>query len=156
MSQAIESTRQVSRLPEPASSSLAVLLTHIVNNHAAILQTPAGQVAHVSPVPAAMPASPSFQMTSSSSHHAHTSPAGKQAESGSDCVDLQYDNSNDQCSPGSVHSACVPTSIELRPFQQELVERIMQAGNAVIFLPAGRSKWKQRQLSRSTQQICDI
>lgn len=157
MSQVMDATRQASQPSESASSSLAVVMTHIIDSHAAIVQRLAGQVAHVPPpVPAVMPASPSFQMTSSSHHHAHTSPVEKQAELGSDCDDQQHGNSNDQCFSCSGHSAGVATSIELRPFQQELVERIMQAGNAVIFLPAGRSKSKQRHLSVSILQTCDI
>ena len=143
MSELLESTWQASRLSEEASSSLAVLLTQIVDSHANILQRLADQDADVPPVPAVPSASASFQMTSSSSHQAHTSPAGKQAESGSGCAHQQHINSNDQHSPSSGQSADVATpAVELYPYQQELVERFMQGGNTVIFLPAGTFKAK--------------
>lgn len=133
------SIRQSSDASEQASSALAVILTHISDSHAALVQRLAEQDAHhVLPVPAVLAAPPSIQNISSSSHQADSSPTGQQSDSVSDAAAQQHLNSSDKCSVVSSHFADVTTSIELCPFQQELVERIMHAGNTVIFLPAGR------------------
>lgn len=136
-----------------ASTALAVLLTHISHSYIALLQIVAQNNAqHVPPEPAVLPASPRYQTPSFSSQHAHMRTAEKQsepAEPASDCANHQHGSSVDQGYPGVSHSADVATPVKLCPFQQELAERIMQAKNTVMFLPAGVLHERKADLSMS-------
>lgn len=133
---ASESTCQSSHVSEQqASSALAALLTHISHSHAALVQQLTEQDTHHLPAShAALPTSPSSQMPSSSSH---VSIAGKHADAASECTSQQHASSKDQGCPGTSSYAHGAASVKLCPFQEELVERVMQADNTVVFLPAG-------------------
>lgn len=139
MPQSLGSTCQSSRLPEQhASTALAVLLTDISHSHNALVQTLAkGDAQHGCPVSALLPASPSFHMPSKSNHQAYMNTAGKQSDFMPDSASPQHVNSDDQGYPSISHSADVSAPVQLCSFQQELAERVMQADNTVIFLPAG-------------------
>lgn len=119
-------------------STLAVLLTHISHSYISLVQTVAtNDTLHAPPEPALLSASPSYHTPSFSTQHAHMRTAENQSEPASDSANHQHVSSEDQGYPGISHSGDVATPVKLCPFQQELAERIMQAKNTVMFLPAG-------------------
>lgn len=130
-----------------ASTALAVLLTHISHSYNALLQIIGkNDTLHAPPEPA----SPSYQTPSCSSQHAHMRTAQDQSEPASDSANHQHVSSKDQGCPGVTHSVDVATPVKLCPFQQELAERIMQAKNTVMFLPAGVPYERNTYLSMCT------
>ena len=120
------------------ANTLAVLLTHISHSYISLVQIVAkNDTLHAPPEPALLPASPSYHMPSCSSQPAHMRTAENQSEPASESANHQHVSSKDQGYPGVSHTADVAIPVELCPFQQELAERIMQAKNTVMFLPAG-------------------
>ena len=118
---------------EQASKALAVLLTHISNSHTALAQQAAQQSSSNASANASVAARPQM---ASSSLHAHASIADTNSRV-CDPVDQQHADSQKQDSADAEAFADAATAVKLCAFQQELVQRIMQANNSIMFLPSG-------------------
>ena len=113
-----------------ASKALAVLLTQISHSHAALVQQLAEQGSNVSARQAATAVVVGL-------NSAHTNLADAQSHAhGSDNVAQQHASSKAD-DPTGIDVGQAATHIKLLSFQQELLERIMQAKNSVMFLPSG-------------------
>ena len=122
---------------EQAGKALAALLTHISNSHTALAKQLAEQGSNNAVASKAKSPVTARPLTPSNSSHAQASIADGNSSIPDPMIDQQHADSQKQDPSDADTTADSATPVKLCAFQQELVQRFMQANNSVMFLPSG-------------------